>query len=169
MRHIARSFPPVTAEYPRVLILGSMPGIKSLEAAQYYAHPQNAFWKILSALFDMPAADYAQRLRIITQNHLALWDVLQYCERTGSLDAAIDNATIQVNDFAGFMAAHPTITHVYLNGAKAAQEFKRRAWPTLPPDIAARLTVIALPSTSPAHASIKFDAKLSTWRQIKMT
>ena len=168
MRHIARSFPPVTAKNPRGLILGSMPGIKSLEAAQYYAHPQNAFWKILSALFDMPADYYAQRLRIITQNHLALWDVLQYCERQGSLDSAIDDTTIQVNDFSGFLAVHPTITHIFLNGGKAAQEFKRRAWPTLPPEIAARLTVIALPSTSPAHASMKFDAKLSAWRQIKI-
>lgn len=164
MRHIARSFPPVTAEHPRGLILGSMPGIKSLEAGQYYAHPQNAFWKILSALYGMPADDYAQRLRIITQNHLALWDVLQYCERTGSLDAAIDNATIQVNDFAGFLTAHTTITHIFLNGAKAAQEFKRRAMPTLPPDIAARLTMTALPSTSPAHAGMRFEEKLGRWR-----
>ncbi len=167
MRHIARSFPPVTAERPRSLILGSMPGIKSLEAAQYYAHPQNAFWKILSALFDMPADDYAQRLRIITQNHLALWDVLQYCERTGSLDAAIDDATIQVNDFAGFLSAHPTITHIFLNGGKATQEFKRRAWPALPPDVTARLTVTQLPSSSPAHAGMRFEAKLDAWRVIR--
>ncbi len=167
MRHIARSFPPVTAERPRGLILGSMPGVKSLEAAQYYAHPQNAFWKILPALYGMPAGDYAQRLRIITQNHLALWDVLQYCERSGSLDSAIDDTTIQVNDFAGFLAAHPTITHIFLNGAKAAQEFKRRAWPTLPQEIAARLTVTPLPSTSPAHAGMRFEEKLAAWRVIK--
>ena len=168
MRHIARSFPPVTAEHPRGLILGSMPGIKSLEAAEYYAHPQNAFWKILSELFGMPADDYAQRLRIITQNDLALWDVLQHCERTGSLDAAIDNATIQVNDFAAFLDKHPTITHVFLNGAKAAQEFKRRAWPTLPPDVTARLTLVALPSTSPAHAGMRFEKKLSAWRALQI-
>lgn len=168
MRHIACSFPPVTSKHPRALILGSMPGIKSLEMGQYYAHPQNAFWKILSALFDMPVTDYTQRLRIVTQNHLALWDVLQYCERQGSLDSAINDATIQINDFNSFLSAHPAITHIFLNGGKAAQEFKRRVMPTLAADIADRLSVTQLPSTSPAHAGMPFEGKLQAWRQIKI-
>lgn len=168
MRHIARSFPPVTSKHPRALILGSMPGIKSLEMGQYYAHPQNAFWKILSALFDMPVTDYTQRLRIVTQNHLALWDVLQYCERQGSLDSAINDATIQINDFNSFLSTHPAITHIFLNGGKAAQEFKRRVLPTLAADIADRLSVTQLPSTSPAHAGMPFEGKLQAWRQIKI-
>jgi len=167
LRHRARSFPPVTAQNPRALILGSMPGIRSLKAGEYYAHPQNAFWKIMSALFDMPADSYAARLRIITQNDLALWDVLKYCERTGSLDSAIKNDTIETNDFAAFLTQHKNIRHVFLNGGKAAQEFKRRVLPDLPPEIAVRLTITQLPSTSPAHAGIRFVEKLKAWASVK--
>ena len=162
-----RSFLPVMAEDPAALILGSMPGVASLAAGQYYAHPQNTFWKILSTLFDMPADDYAQRLGIITQNRLALWDVLKYCEREGSLDSAIVSASIEVNDFAAFLVRYQNIRHIFLNGGKAAQEFKRRVLPELPPDISARLTITQLPSTSPAHAGMTFADKLKMWRQIK--
>ncbi|MDP2206899.1 MAG: DNA-deoxyinosine glycosylase [Alphaproteobacteria bacterium] len=168
MRHHARSFPPVTAQNPRTLILGSMPGLKSLEAGEYYAHPQNAFWKILSHLFDMPADDYAARLRIITQNDLALWDVLKYCERAGSLDSAIKNDTIETNDFVAFLTQHKNIGQVFLNGGKAAQEFKRRVLPDLPSDIAARLTLTTLPSTSPAYAAMGFEEKLKAWESLKV-
>lgn len=167
MRHHARSFPPVVAKRPRALILGSMPGLRSLDAGEYYAHPQNAFWKIMSALFGMPAADYAARLRIITGNHLALWDVLKYCERTGSLDSAIDDASIEVNDFTAFLGRYRSIRHVFLNGGKAAQEFRRRVLPGLPPGISARLVVTQLPSTSPAHAGMGFDAKLGAWSAVR--
>lgn len=160
-------FSPVTALNPRGLILGSMPGIKSLAAGEYYAHPQNVFWKILSQLFDMPAHDYAARLRIITQNHLALWDVLKYCERAGSLDSAIKNDTIETNDFTAFLTQHKNIRYIFLNGGKAAQEFKRRVMPHLPPDIAARLTLIPLPSTSPAHAGMRYDEKIKAWQSVK--
>lgn len=159
-------FPPVAAQDPRVLILGSMPGLKSLEAGEYYAHPQNAFWKIMSALFDMPVDSYAARLRIIMQNNLALWDVLKYCERAGSLDSAIKNDTIETNDFAAFLTQHKNIRHVFLNGGKAAQEFKRRVLPDLPFDITARLTITQLPSTSPAHARMGFEEKLRVWQSL---
>lgn len=161
-----RSFPPVAADNPRALILGSMPGVKSLAAGEYYAHPQNAFWKILSTLFDMPADNYAQRLQIITKNHLALWDVLQYCERQGSLDSAIDSASIEVNDFTTFLTQHKNIRRVFLNGGKAAQEFKRRVLPDLPREITARLTITQLPSTSPAHAGMTFTDKAAAWSMI---
>lgn len=162
---LCRSFPPVVAKNPRGLILGSMPGVKSLQAAEYYAHPQNAFWKIMSALFDMPADDYAQRLYMIEQNHLALWDVLMHCERAGSLDSAIDSRSIAVNDFAAFLTKNPSITHVFLNGGKAASEFKRRVLPNLPEGISERLTIVPLPSTSPAHARMSYAEKLDVWRK----
>ncbi|HRI75628.1 MAG TPA: DNA-deoxyinosine glycosylase [Alphaproteobacteria bacterium] len=158
-----RSFPPVAADNPRALILGSMPGVKSLAAGEYYAHPQNAFGKILSTLFDMPAGDYAQRLRIITENNLALWDVLKYCEREGSLDSAIDGTSIEVNDFAALLTQHKNIRRVFLNGGKAAQEFKRRVLPDLPREITARLKITQLPSTSPAHAGMTFADKAAAW------
>ena len=145
-----------------------MPGLRSLEAGEYYAHPQNAFWKILSQLFGMPAHDYPARLCIITQNHLALWDVLKFCERAGSLDSAIKNDTIETNDFTGFLTQHQNIRHIFLNGGKAAQEFKRRVLPDLPPEIAARLTLTPLPSTSSAHAGMGYDEKLKIWRSLKI-
>jgi len=117
----------------------------------------------MSALFDMPVDSYAARLRIITQNDLALWDVLKYCERTGSRDNAIKNDTIETNDFAAFLTQHKNIRHVFLNGGKAAQEFKRRVLPDLPPEIAVRLTITQLPSTSPAHARMGFEEKRAEW------
>jgi len=94
-------------------------------------------------------------------------DVLKYCEREGSLDSAIDSASIEVNDFAAFLVRYQNIRHIFLNGGKAAQEFKRRVMPELPPDISARLTITQLPSTSPAHAGMTFTDKLKMWRQIK--
>lgn len=165
--HEAHSFPPIVAEVPKVLILGSIPGIKSLAARQYYAHSQNAFWRILSGLFESPADSYLACKKIITQNNLALWDVMQQCTRAGSLDSAIEDETIQVNDFAAFLSAHTHIRHVFFNGAKAASVFKKQAIPTLPPEIAARLTLHTLPSTSPAHASVTYDEKLKAWTEIK--
>jgi len=165
--HEAHSFPPIVAEVPKVLILGSIPGIKSLAAQQYYAHSQNVFWRIMSGMFDMPADSYIACKKIITGNHLALWDVMQQCTRAGSLDSAIEDDTIQVNDFATFLAAHMGIRYIFFNGGKAASVFKKLTLPTLSPEIAARLSLHTLPSTSPAHASITFEDKLNAWADIK--
>lgn len=164
--HKAASFPPIATKKSHTLILGSMPGIKSLEAQQYYAHPQNAFWKIMGELFGVPAETYPQRVRLIEKNGLALWDVLKCCERHGSLDTRIDDKTIEVNDFAGFFGAHHKITRVFLNGGKAEKEFLKRVLPNLPENIAARLELHRLPSTSPAHAGMKRADKVKAWRKI---
>ena len=166
MRHRATSFLPVATKQSRVLILGSMPGIRSLEAQQYYAHPQNAFWPIMSALFDAPVDTYEQRLALIKENQLALWDVLKCCERHGSLDTRIDNATIEVNDFAGFLKRHPGITHVFCNGTKSETEFRKRVLPGLSLATQERLTVSRLPSTSPAMATLPKARKIKAWRVI---
>jgi double-stranded uracil-DNA glycosylase len=156
------SFPPLVSLRPKVLILGSMPGVRSLQAAEYYAHPQNAFWKIMSALFNMPAEGYAQKTAIITQNNLALWDVLKSCEREGSLDTAIRNA--EINDFKGFFAQYPSITHVFFNGGKAETEFMRRVAPALE-----NVPILRrLPSTSPAHAGLSFKDKMALWKAVKV-
>jgi len=144
-----------------------MPGIKSLAAQQYYAHPQNAFWKIMTALFDAPVATYDQRVALIKNNGLALWDVLKFCERHGSLDTSIDDATIEVNDFAGFFSKHPGVTRVFFNGAKSEAEFMKRVLPGLPAKITQRLEFQRLPSTSPAHAGMTMANKLKAWRAIK--
>ena len=163
----AACFPPIISSAPQALILGSMPGIRSLEEQQYYAHPQNSFWKILGTLFDMPVAAYPQRVALIKKNRLALWDVLSTCERPGSLDSKIDPETIEVNDFNTFLQEYAQIKRVFFNGATAEKEFTRRVLPRLPKSVAARLTLKRLPSTSPAHAGLRVEKKLKEWSIVK--
>jgi hypoxanthine-DNA glycosylase len=153
------SFPPAADAHATALILGSMPGKESLKQQQYYAHPQNAFWKIMGELVGAhPALLYPQRLHALTAAHIALWDVLHTCEREGSLDSDIEQE--EANDFAAFLARHPNITRVYFNGAKAEQSFKRFVLgkQKLPP-----LEFARLPSTSPAHAGMRYEEKLKVW------
>lgn len=145
-----------------------MPGVKSLSDQQYYAHPQNAFWKIMTALFDAPVDTYAQRVGLIQNNGLALWDVLKFCERHGSLDTRIDDATIEVNDFSAFFKKYPAITHVFFNGAKSEREFMKRVMPELPEKISMVIEFKRLPSTSPAHAGLKLADKLKAWKAVKV-
>ena len=156
-----RSFAPIADRRARVLILGSMPGIRSLQARQYYAHPQNAFWRILCDLMGIDrSAPYQKRIRTLKSARIALWDVLHSCMRDGSLDTRIE--TEVANDFDAFFARHPGITHVFFNGAKAETSFRRHVhgW------IDTRLRYARLPSTSPAHASMPYPRKLAAWRVI---
>lgn len=157
---------PVVGDSPRVLILGSMPGARSLAAGQYYAHSGNAFWKVMEAL-DLATADasYGVRIAQLARAGIALWDSLQSCERKGSLDAAIHVATERANDFVSFFAEHPTIRAVFFNGAKAEQAFGRHVLPTLSKPTIRRIAFSKLPSTSPAHA-IPLTAKIDQWREI---
>lgn len=158
-----QGFAPVARRGARVLVLGSMPSVASLAAGEYYAHPRNAFWPIAGALlgFD-PRASYARRRRALMRSGIALWDVVGSCRRKGSLDAAIDERSIRVNDFAGFLARHPRITRVCFNGRKAADAWRRHVAPGLPP--ACKLDYRVLPSTSPAHAGMSYRRKLASWR-----
>lgn len=155
---LVRSFPPVAAPGAELLILGSMPGIASLEAGQYYAHPRNAFWPIMGALFDVgPELPYAERVAALTTRRIAVWDVLKLCLRKGSLDADIREEV--PNDFAGFFARYPRIRRIGLNGGKAAAAFRKYAAAHMPAGAAA----IVLPSTSPAHAALSLTAKQDAW------
>jgi hypoxanthine-DNA glycosylase len=155
------SFPPVADAQASLLILGSMPGKESLKQNQYYAHPQNAFWKIMGDLVGAhPALPYPQRLHALSTAHIALWDVLHSCEREGSLDS--DIVQEEANDFAAFFAQHPNITHVYFNGAKAEQSFKRFV---LGKQGLPLLKFARLPSTSPAHAGMRYEEKLKVWKK----
>ncbi|MES0872952.1 DNA-deoxyinosine glycosylase [Sinimarinibacterium thermocellulolyticum] len=162
---LVKSFAPVATPDARVLILGSMPGVASLNAQRYYAHPRNAFWPIMGALLGFaPDAPYDARLRALTDAGIALWDVMAACVRPGSLDAAIDEDSIVPNDFAGFFARHRRITQVFFNGAKAAEAFRRHVTPTLPQALSLHTT--RLPSTSPANAAHSLTGKLARWRAL---
>lgn len=160
------AFPPVADGRARLLILGSMPGESSLRLQQYYGHRRNAFWPILGTLLGIPAgADYEACTRALRAHRIALWDVIAACERRGSLDQAIRAESIRVNDFAAFFAAHSGIVRVVFNGSTAEREYRRRVLPALPGPQRA-IALHRLPSTSPAHAGMRFDDKLAAWRVI---
>ena len=159
------SFPPIASGTARVLILGTMPGRVSLRERQYYAHPQNAFWRIVGGIlgFD-PAVPYDARVALVQAAGIAVWDVLKSCIRPSSLDSAIDAASAVPNDFATFHAEHPHIRRICFNGATAEALFMKRVRPHL----AARPDVqrMRLPSTSPANASVSLSEKLRAWQAI---
>lgn len=156
------SFPPIVGEAPVVLVLGSMPSIASLEKQQYYGHARNAFWPLMAALFGFDASlDYDARRRALQQAGVAVWDVLASCERVGSLDAAIARDTEHPNDLIGLASDHTTLRHVFLNGRKAEQVWKRHFAPWV------ELPATTLPSTSPAMASLDFAGKLTAWQVVR--
>ncbi|MGH2990042.1 MAG: DNA-deoxyinosine glycosylase [Solirubrobacterales bacterium] len=160
-----QSFPPIESATSRVLILGTMPGKVSLRERQYYAHPQNTFWRIIGAIvgFD-PASSYQARVGFVRSAEIAIWDVLKSCIRGSSLDSAIDHSSVVPNDFRGFFVEHPHIQRVCFNGAKAEALFSRHVRPRLVscPEI----QYARLPSTSPAHASLPLSKKMQAWQAI---
>jgi len=157
-------FEPVEDAASTVLILGSMPGKVSLATGQYYAHPRNVFWTIMGELSGAhPGVPYRDRLKILRCSRIALWDVLGSCVRTGSLDSRIETDSVAPNDFKSFFLAHPNITQVFFNGAKAEQCFMKYVRPSLEP---APLQYQRLPSTSPANAGISYAQKLLAWRSV---
>lgn len=157
------SFSPSAAVDARVLILGSMPGGESLRRQQYYAHPRNAFWKIMAALFGFsPDLPYPKRLECLRKHHVALWDSLAGCERDGSLDSNIRDP--EPNDIPGLLRECPSIRTVFCNGTAAFRFLKKYH-----AELFGRsgLTIIQLPSTSPAAAVFSFEEKLARWRTVK--
>lgn len=159
-------FPPIANAHARVLILGSLPGQVSLQRQQYYAHPHNAFWKIMERLFGAgPELRYTERAQRLMQNGIALWDVCAAAQRPGSLDAAIIHSSVVPNDFAAFIASHPGIGLICFNGGKAAALYRRRVLPGLPATLRA-IRYETLPSTSPAHAAMSFEEKLKRWAAV---
>lgn len=154
-------FPPISTPAARVLILGSLPGRLSLERAEYYANPQNAFWKIMAALVPDLPSDYTNRVVKLAEHRFALWDVLNGATRSGSLDAAIADDAIP-NNFRAFFRAHPHIELIGFNGATAAKLYARHVLPTLT-DGQRTIARQTLPSTSAAHASRSFHEKTDRW------
>ncbi|TGG91290.1 DNA-deoxyinosine glycosylase [Natronospirillum operosum] len=158
------SFLPIEPASARVLILGSMPGRASLQAQRYYAHPRNAFWPIMGALLDFdPVLPYDQRLEHLRAAGIGLWDVLQTCTRSSSLDSDIIEDSIVPNDFAGWFERHPHTQAVFCNGSKAWQSYRRHVLPALPAPWA-DLPLQRLPSTSPAHAAMSRANKQQAWQ-----
>ena len=155
-------FPPIAGADANILILGSLPGQKSLLAGQYYAHSQNAFWRIMAAVFGVEG-DYTERCRQLIASRVAVWDVLASSVRAGSMDVDIQIETAQANDFAGFLSMHSQIDRIGFNGQKAEQLFKN----LVVPEYKAMLPeLVSLPSTSPAHAALSFDKKLEIWNNM---
>ena len=167
MAEIKQGFPPIADQRSRILILGSMPSEASLQKQEYYGHPRNAFWKMMAQLFGFDhTANYVQRTAALKKQHIAVWDVLQTCERQGSLDSSIVDSSITPNNFFDFFQQHKNIRAVFFNGTKAEQEYRKRVMPSLSGNQQA-IVYTRLPSSSPAMASLSFDAKLREWAQVK--
>lgn len=151
-----QGLPPVIGRATRLVVLGSFPSVASLQAQQYYAHPRNQFWPLLSALWDIDLVGlpYEQRLIEAGARGLGLWDVYASCRRAGSLDSAIRDAVF--NDLASLQQRAPRLQAVAHNGGESARAMRHTR--TL------GVAVIRLPSTSPANAGWSFDRKLAAWR-----
>ena len=160
------AFPPIAHPDARILILGSMPSVASLHAQQYYAHPRNAFWWIMGELCGADGEQhYTARAAMLRRRGIAVWDVIRACRREGSLDQAIDEASLLTNDFAAFFARHRRIKAVFFNGNSVARLFRIHVLgggdiAGLPDE---RHT---LPSTSPANARLTWAEKLEKWRAL---
>ena len=158
------SFPPIVGHSPRVLILGTMPSVKSLDVGQYYGHPQNSFWWIMSKIASFPMElGYSERVAKVQEAGVCVWDVLSDCQRPGSLDANIVRDSEVPNDIASFLKKYPSISMLGFNGAASKAIYKRH---NLLVDEA--LGLCQLPSTSPAYASMKKEKKLDIWRNALM-
>lgn len=152
------AFEPVAPPGARVLILGSMPSVESLSQGFYYAHPRNAFWRILAEVYAEPfPEDVPGRIALLNRRGIALWDVLASCERRGSLDSAIRQPV--PNDFEGLFRRCPDIRRILLNGGTAHRLFMKWGRPWTEGRSCQRL-----PSTSPAY-TLSYERKLAQWRQ----
>ena len=158
------SFKPSIDKNSKILILGSMPGVKSLSEGQYYAHPQNRFWKVLGNICNVPKLyeyDYDMKLKTLLENNIALWDTIKSCKRKGSLDSDIQNET--PNNIKGLLKKYPNVKAIYLNGGKSYCAFNKYF-----PNILASYNCYKMPSTSPANARYSLDKLISEWSLIKI-
>ncbi|WP_245592047.1 DNA-deoxyinosine glycosylase [Clostridiisalibacter paucivorans] len=155
------SFSPIVHRDCKMLIFGSMPGRESLRRGQYYAFKRNQFWKIVYKLFDRePDEQYENKVKFLIEHKIALWDVLKYCEREGSLDSNIKNES--PNEIIEFLNKYTNIKHIFFNGTKARDMFKKHVGF----DIAGIESYHTLPSTSPANTKPEKE-KLKEWSIIK--
>ena len=144
----------------KILILGSMPGIKSLEKAEYYAHPQNRFWKVMAVLCEcpnMPELEYSDKIKVLLNNNFALWDTIKFCKREGSLDSDILEEV--PNDLVTLLNKFKNIKTICLNGNKSYSVFKKFF-----PELFQNYKCIKLPSTSPANARFRLEDLVKEWK-----
>jgi len=161
------SFPPLCNTNAKVLILGSIPSESSLTAYEYYAHPRNVFWPIMSQFFCISlTVDYEQRCKQLVAHNIALWDVLASCQREGSLDSNIKTNSIVTNNFNDFFSRQDKITAVFFNGTKAEKEYLKHVIPRLDKQYS-QIKYQRLPSTSPAMASMSYEQKTTHWSIVK--
>ncbi len=156
--HIVHSFEPVYDKDSEILILGTLPSVKSRENNFYYGHKQNRFWKVLATLLKEPVPDTIEEKKAMLLAHrIALWDVIQSCDIKGSSDSSIKN--VQPTDI-GMILEKKNVTQIYANGNKAGQLYKRYQFPVT------GIEATVLPSTSPANAAWSFDRLCEAWRVI---
>jgi hypoxanthine-DNA glycosylase len=157
-----RSFDPLIDDDSRVLILGSMPGKISLDKGQYYAHPSNKFWILVYSNFEiLPHLTYEDRISFLKARKIALWDVINQCERSGSSDSTI--ITPVLNDFENLLIQHPNLKYILFNGTTAENLFRKNISDIIRNDF----TFITLPSSSPANAGVSLNQKLEQWGVLK--
>lgn len=159
--HLVQGFAPIVPDTPKIMILGTMPSVKSLEEAFYYAHPRNAFWPILQKIAGCSVESVSNKTSLCKALNIFLWDVLQACERQGSLDTAIKQP--QANDFESVFKQFPKIEVVFFNGQAAAKLFQQQVVKTQA--LPAGLLYQTLPSTSPANAKMKIEDKCLIWEE----
>ncbi len=158
---ILTGLPPVIGRDARVLVIGSFPSRESLRAGQYYANRRNQFWEIMGHLFNFdPALPYRQRTGLLIKTHVALWDALGSCRRQGSADNRITGPVL--NDIPGLLTSHPGIRLIAANGHAALRYGIQHPLPD-------SVTMIRLPSTSPAYAAMSLEEKVSCWSVIRRT
>ena len=164
MDEVLTGLPPVVAPDCRVLVLGSMPGAASLQAARYYAHPRNRFWPVMETLTGVAAdAAYEMRLAALQRAGIGLWDVIGECRRTGSLDSAIVRGSERPNAIVPLIASLSGLRAIAFNGATASSLFRRHVQPQWPAASQRRVQSVALPSTSPAHAAMGLAGLFDAW------
>lgn len=157
---ICKSFKPNIDENSKILILGSMPGVKSLEEQQYYAHPQNRFWKVMGMFCNtknLPDLNYKNKLKVLLNNKIALWDVIESCNREGSLDTDIKNEI--PNNIPDLLKQYPNIKGIIFNGGKSYSAFKKHF-----PKLLKQYKCYKMPSSSPANAKYKLENLYEEWK-----
>ena len=154
---LEHTFEPIFDEHSQILILGSFPSVKSRENNFYYGHPQNRFWKVMAAVLDWPIPKTVdEKRRMLIENHIAIWDVIESCSIIGSGDASIKD--VKVNDFSGILA-NSKVKQIFVNGAKAYQLYHKYGYPVT------GIKAVKLPSTSPANAAFSIERLIREWKK----